>query len=151
MKEKKFTIDLTKKLKEAFKERNLKITPQRIAIYEEIVNSKEHPSTVHIFEKIRRSFPNISFDTINRTLTTFAEIGLIKTVEGSGDSKRYDPNIEQHHHFICVKCGRIIDFDSKELDNLQLPTELHNKFRILRHKVVVEGICDKCSKELIKT
>ncbi len=115
-----------------------------MAIYKELVNSTEHPSAVMIHERIRKYYPNVSLDTVNRTLITFSEIGLVKIIEGRGDPKRFDPNLRQHHHFRCTRCGRIIDFYNEEFDNLKVPEELQSKFIITGKRVNLEGICEKC-------
>ena len=87
------------------REHGLSITPQRVAIYKELISSSEHPSAITIYKKVSEYYPNISLDTVNRTLLTFHKIGLAKAVGGSGDPKRFDPNLEPHHHFRCVRCG----------------------------------------------
>jgi Fur family peroxide stress response transcriptional regulator len=126
------------------KENNLRNTPQRTVIYKELSKSKEHPSADMIFKKARRIFPDISFDTVNRTVLTFARIGVINVVEGYGDSKRFDPDIDDHHHFRCIRCNNIIDFHDKSYDNLKVPEEIENQFTGIRKKVCIEGICKKC-------
>jgi Fur family peroxide stress response transcriptional regulator len=126
---------------------NLKITPQRTAIYREIINSKDHPSASTIFNKIRKIFPDISFDTVNRTLLTFKEIGIVSTVEGYGEPKRFDPNTESHHHFRCIKCNNIIDIHHKSFDNIKIPEDIQKQFTVLNKRVVMEGVCDKCGKK----
>lgn len=126
------------------KDFGLNITPQRMAIYQELISSDEHPSAVTIFNKIRKYYPNISLDTVNRTLLTFHEIGLAKLVEGSGDAKRFDPNLDPHHHFRCVKCGQIVDFENPVYDSLDVPDEINSKFVITAKIVHLEGVCDNC-------
>ena len=126
------------------KEGNLKITPQRAAIYETLVNDKGHPSADVVFQRIRKKIPNISFDTVNRTLLSFADIGLLKIVEGFGRPKRFDPDMESHHHFQCIKCNKIIDFCDKTFDALEIPKDIKNRFTVTGKKVVLEGICDSC-------
>ncbi len=148
MNEEDLLVTTGEKLRKIFKKHNLKVTPQRVVIYKELIRSKEHPSATVIFDRIKRAFPNISFDTVNRTLLTFAELGLIKAVEGSGEPKRFDPNTAIHHHFICVRCGKIVDFKCDEFDKLQIPNEIKDRFNVLGHKVIVEGICDECSKNI---
>jgi len=123
---------------------NLKSTPQRTATYKELTGSKDHPTASTIFDKVRKSFPDISFDTVNRTLLTFSEIGLVSVVEGYGEPKRFDPNLQAHHHFRCVKCNNIIDFHNKSLDNIKIPQEIKTLFTVMNKRVVLEGICDKC-------
>jgi len=126
------------------KTHSLKITPQRMAIYRELIKSKEHPSADMMHNAIQREFPNISFDTVNRTLLTFADIGLAVIVEGYGDSRRFDPDTEPHHHFHCRKCGVIVDFRSGGCDTMEIPQDIDNRFTILSKRVILDGFCDRC-------
>jgi Fur family peroxide stress response transcriptional regulator len=122
----------------------MRITPQRIAIYKELITSLKHPSASMIYDRVRSYFPNISLGTVNSTLLTFAEIGLTKVLESSGDPKRFDPNLKEHHHFRCIKCGRIIDFYNEDFDSIKIPDEIKKRFVVLDKKVHLEGICEKC-------
>ncbi|MCX7988667.1 MAG: transcriptional repressor [Thermodesulfovibrio sp.] len=126
------------------KECGLKITPQRISIYKEVLNSENHPSAEIIYRRIKRIHPGISFDTVNRTLLTLSEMGLLEIVEGSGDVRRFDPNNKNHHHFRCKKCGKIVDFYNESYDKLEVPDYLKKKFIINKVRVLLEGICDNC-------
>jgi len=128
------------------KENGLKITPQRTAIYQELLKAKDHPSADVIYNRIVKKIPNISFDTVNRTLLTFTKIGITNAVEGYGQPKRYDPDISTHHHFRCIQCNSIIDFNNKEYDNITVPEELNRQFSVISKKVVLEGLCSKCRK-----
>ena len=129
------------------KENGLKITPQRTAIFQELLKAKDHPTADDIYKRIVKKIPNISFDTVNRTLLTFSKIGMIKIVEGYGQAKRYDPDQGLHHHFRCTRCGRIIDFHNKDYDNIAVPAEINKRFTVTSKKVVLEGLCGKCGKD----
>jgi len=126
------------------KKHGLKITPQRIAIYKEILNSKNHPSADEVFQTLKGDFSNISYDTVNRTLLSLAEIGLIDVVKSPGGARRFDPNPDIHHHLHCVKCGKIIDFTSEVCDKLKIPEEIQSQFTVLSKRVVLNGICKEC-------
>lgn len=130
--------------KKICRKHRMKITPQRVAIYRELLTSKKHPSASAIHRRIRNYYPNISLGTVNSTLLVFAKIGLAKVVASSGDPKRFDPNLEPHHHFKCIKCGKIIDFQSSMYDDITVPIEIDEKFIVLGKKVHIEGLCDKC-------
>lgn len=132
---------------EICREHGLNVTPQRAAIYKELISSKEHPSAVAILAQVRQTFPNISLDTVNRTLLTFHKIGLARVVESSGDPKRFDPNLEPHHHFRCVSCGTIVDFEHEEYDRLAIPPEIAEKHLIQEKVVHLKGICGVCRKK----
>jgi len=123
---------------------SLRVTPQRIEIYKQLINTDEHPSAEIVYEKVRKTFPSISFDTVNRTLLTLSRIGAAFIVEGSGDVRRFDGGMENHQHFKCIKCKRIVDFYYKPFENIKLPSNLARKFTVLKKTVYIEGICDLC-------
>jgi len=129
---------------EKCREVGLKITPQRMAVYKVLIESKQHPSAEVVFRKVRQVIPNISLDTVNRTLLTLAEIGAAFIVEGTGDVKRFDGKLETHQHFKCVKCKRIFDFHYKQFDNIPVPKNIRRRFTVLKKTVYFEGICDVC-------
>ena len=122
----------------------LKVTPQRMAIYKVLAESAQHPAAEMVFQEVRKAIPNISLDTVNRTLLTFSRTGLAFIVEGSGDAKRFDAKLESHQHFKCVNCKQITDFHHKPFDNIKVPLSLAGKFKILRKTVYLEGICRSC-------
>jgi Fur family peroxide stress response transcriptional regulator len=122
----------------------LKITPQRMAVYQTLLASAEHPSAEVVFRRVREIFPSISLDTVNRTLLTLSDMGAAFVVEGSGDAKRFDANLKNHQHFKCVKCKRIIDFHHEAFDAIDIPENLMPGFTVLRKTVYLEGYCDLC-------
>lgn len=127
-----------------FERHGLKKTPQRWAIWLELQNNQEHPSADAIYKRVREDHPHISYDTVNRTLVHFAELGMIHVVEGTSDVKRFDPMIKEHHHMRCLRCGSIIDFENDAYQDLPVPEMVDKKFKILRKKVVLEGLCARC-------
>ena len=126
---------------------DLKITPQRTVIYLEFLRAEDHPSADILYKRVKKSLPNISFDTVYRTLQSFSEIGLAYVLDGSGEPKRFDPNTRSHHHFRCTRCGNIYDFCSEFYDNMETPKELREDFKVNKKKVILEGICKYCNAE----
>ncbi|WP_022852314.1 Fur family transcriptional regulator [Thermodesulfatator atlanticus] len=135
---------LLEEFKKICQKNGIKVTPQRIAIYQELLKADDHPSAVVVYERIKKRFPNISLDTVNRTLLLFAELGLARIIEGHGDPKRFDPNTKPHHHFRCLKCGKIFDFYHEPYDELHVPEEISSRFKILYKRVNLEGFCENC-------
>ena len=125
----------------------LKVTPQRMAVYKTLVGSTEHPSAETVFRQVRKIFPNISLDTVNRTLLMLNEIDAAFVLEGLGGPKRFDANLKPHHHFKCVKCKRIIDIWHEPFDDIRVPESISKKFTVSRKAVYLEGICDKCQRK----
>jgi Fur family peroxide stress response transcriptional regulator len=132
--------------REKCRENNLKITPQRIVVYQALLNSKDHPNAEALHKRVKKIIPDISLDTVNRTLLTYSKIGIIHLVEGYGEARRYDPHLANHHHFRCVKCNAIIDFDYKSYDDIIVPGKIKKAHTVLRKKVLLEGYCNKCRK-----
>jgi Fur family peroxide stress response transcriptional regulator len=128
------------------KKYGLRITPQRCAVYKELLKSKKHPTADEMFQTVKQEFPNISYDTVNRTLLTFAEIGLVDVVSTKGGPRRFDPVMDNHHHFHCVNCGKIIDFYSEQYSNLQIPKNIKDDFTVFTKRVVLNGLCKQCRK-----
>lgn len=124
----------------------LKMTPQRLAVYKMLISTDIHPTAEDVYQEVRKYMPNISLDTVNRTLLTLTEIGAAFIVEGSGQPRRYDGGMENHQHFRCVKCGKIIDFCHETYNTIETPTAISH-FRLLRKTVYFEGYCDTCNPE----
>lgn len=122
----------------------LRVTPQRTEIYKQLISTEGHPSAEVLYEEVKKAFPSISFDTVNRTLLTLSQMGAASIVEGSGEVRRFDGNTDKHQHFRCIKCKRIVDFNYKPFDNIKLPPKLTRKFKVLKKTVYLEGICDLC-------
>jgi Fur family transcriptional regulator, peroxide stress response regulator len=133
---------------EAFKQickaHGFKVTPQRMIIYEELLKSQEHPSTDMLYQRINRAFPTISFDTVHRTLLTFSEIGVANIIEGTGNPKRFDANLDKHHHFQCLRCQQIFDIYNEAYNHLPIPADIQDRFQVLSQTVRLEGICPAC-------
>ena len=119
----------------------LKITPQRSIIYEELVKSKDHPSVNTLYQRVRKSLPNISFNTVYKTLLSFSKIGIVRPAEGYEEGRRFDPDMNNHHHLHCIRCQKIIDFTNASYDSIKVPSKLNEEFAVLNKKVVLEGIC----------
>jgi len=134
----------TEIIAQKIKKAGLKITPQRMAVLDALKNNQDHPTADAIYQKTKLKLPNISFDTVNRTLITFTQSGVIKIAEGQSGARRYDPMTEPHHHFHCVRCNKIIDFVNKEYDGIKLPENIAKKHQVLDQKIVLDGICQNC-------
>ena len=131
---------------ERCRENGLKVTPQRVAIYEEMCRSDNHPTAEQVYFGVKRRFSTISLNTVNQTLLTFSKVGIVEIVEGFGNPRRYDPNLRTHHHVHCVKCGGILDFNNPQYDKLQAPQNIKRQYDSLALKVILSGICSECRK-----
>lgn len=99
------------------KESNLKVTPQRLVIFDAVCHLN-HPSAEEITDYIRKTHPNIATGTIYKTLDTFVASGIIKRVKTDSDVMKYDGVLTPHHHLYCAESERIEDYDDTELNTL---------------------------------
>ena len=99
-------------------EKGLKVTPQRVAIYEAVVKLKNHPTAENIIDYIRKNHPNISVGTVYKVLDSLVENKLLKKVKSEKDVMRYDAILQLHHHLYCNETERIEDYEDPELDRL---------------------------------
>jgi len=82
--------------------------------------------------------------SVYRTLELFEENGLISRVLTLSPQARYDANQDEHHHFICVRCQRVLDSQDPRLQELPVRETAPAGFRVLSHRVQVLGLCPAC-------
>jgi len=99
-------------------EKGLRVTPQRLSIFEAILTLQNHPTAEDVIAFIRNDHPNIATGTVYKVLDSLAENELILRVKTDKGVMRYDAMIENHHHFYCTDSDKIMDYFDAELDEL---------------------------------
>lgn len=131
-------------LSTTFKSKNLKLTPQRIAVYQMLKGTKCHPSAEKIYNSIKDQYPTMSLATVYKTLKTLAEVGLIQEINVGEGNFRYDANALNHPHIACINCGRVDDIENEDLSYLNESIKPHTDYQIISNKVYFYGICTEC-------
>jgi Fur family peroxide stress response transcriptional regulator len=90
--------------------------------------------------------PSLSLATIYKVLDALAKLGVVKEVHVSADSKRYEANLEKHHHLICTRCKKIIDFSDGRFDAI-IPLKRVPGFVAQSVSVQVFGLCAPCAEK----
>ncbi|MEB3342571.1 Fur family transcriptional regulator [Okeania sp.] len=121
--------------------KGLRITPQRFAVYTNLLSRSDHPTVEDILNEVNRELPISSKATIYSALTVLREVGLVKEVLLEEGLTRYDANIKPHHHFCCQNCGAIVDINWEIFSNIKLD-KLPQGLRAESYEVIVKGICD---------
>lgn len=127
-----------------FKEKKLKLTPQRLAVYNYLINTTAHPSADMIYTDIHIQYPTMSLATVYKALKTLVEVGLIQEINVGEGNFRYDANSFPHPHLQCLKCGRVDDFMDFTLDDLNASAQMHTDYKIVSSKVYFYGYCKDC-------
>lgn len=130
-----------------FKEKNLKLTPQRYAIYKYLRSTKTHPSAEMIYDELKVDYPTMSLATVYKTLRTLIELGLVQEINVGEDNFRFDAAVNMHPHIICNSCRRVDDLDGIDLSYLDKDAESHSGYRVTNHKLYFYGICPECNKK----
>ena len=141
-------------LRAKLSERGYKMTPQRKEILKIFVehSDKHHMSAEDVYNLLRKSDSEIGLATVYRALDLLSELGILVQVEFGDGCARYelntaDPNTHHHHHLICVKCKRVIEFEEDLLDDLETTIAEESGFRILNHEVKFFGYCKDCQSQ----
>lgn len=129
---------------EALKADGLRMTHQRLEVIRELASATHHPDADALFRSVRERVPTISRDTVYRTLSTLASRGLIERIASPGGA-RFDPDVSMHHHFACVRCGRILDLGTEDLGSLDIPADLPDVAEVTSVRLEIKGVCAECA------
>ena len=123
------------------KDHAIKVTPQRLDVLRYLDRHRTHPTVERIYAALKMNHPSLSKTTVYNTLETLKKNHLVTVLSISGSESRYDLTKNLHHHFLCTRCGRIIDVDitcpniNKIIEGGHHIDEVHGYFR---------GICSTC-------
>jgi Fur family ferric uptake transcriptional regulator len=108
-------------------------------------DNQTHPTVEQVYNAVKKKLTRISKATVYQNLKFLTENGLVQEVNIKGIS-RFEPNLEPHHHIICKNCGKIIDFESKELIDYSLKIAKKLKqMNIESASTNFFGICKECT------
>lgn len=128
-------------------EKGLKSTHQRDDIVETFLKTKSHISVEEILQEVRKKNPKIGYATVYRTMKLLTECGLAFERHFGDGQTRYEhlPDENSHHdHLICTKCGRIVEFENKRIEQLQKEVAEKMGFKVVNHKLELYGLCKNC-------
>ncbi len=126
------------------KSKQLRVTPQRFAVYTNLLSRTDHPTAEQILADLNQAGPVSSQATVYSALQALRRVGLVREVLLEEGVSRYDAKVEPHHHFRCQVCGAIADIPWQTfagvLELQRLPAHLHGE----SYEVTVRGRCDRC-------
>lgn len=122
----------------------LAITVQRRAIFEAVLARSDHPTADQVYADVRERLRGISRTTVYRVLEALARIGAIARACHPGTAARYDPVVVRHHHLVCLRCEKVVDFNDPQFDTLPLPQGTPHGFAIQDLCVHLRGLCAAC-------
>jgi len=126
----------------------LSVTTQRLAIFEALAASREHPSAEQIHHAVQRKQPSLSLATVYKNLEALKAIGAVADVNPLHEQARYEAALpgagagRPHHHLVCVSCKKVRDLHDRGLDGLRIADAQGFSVRAVR--VQAEGLCPEC-------
>lgn len=126
------------------KHNDIRITPQRYAILEYLIESHAHPTADEIYQALVDRFPNMSVATVYNNLRLFTKIGFVQEMAYGDASSRFDFASKPHYHAICEECGKIVDTYYPGLEDVEVATEQLTGFKIHEHRMELYGVCPEC-------
>lgn len=143
------------RLKEQLKLKGYKLTPQRRAVVNMVIENKgSHLTAEELYDLVKKDCPEIGLATVYRTIQLLEEIGLLSKLNLDDGCNRYElideDEIHQHHHLICRKCGKVIEVEEDLLEVIEKTVESKYNFMIENHSLKFIGICEDCINKCIK-
>jgi len=126
----------------------LRRTGQRDLIMEIFLRTEEHLTSEDLYWLVQKDDPSVGHTTVYRTLKLLTEAGLAREVR-FGDNKTYYEhhyNHEHHDHMICTECGKVVEFFSPEIEDLQERVAAEYGFKLTHHSMRILGLCEDCLK-----
>ena len=118
---------------------------QREEIIKVVKDSYNHPTAEDVYMIVKAKDPAVSRSTVYRNLNLLAELKTINKISMQVGADRYDYVRERHNHAICVKCGKICDFDYDfEFEKIKSLVKEQTGIEISDNRIALEGICDSC-------
>lgn len=123
-----------------------KLTPQRDAVFQVILDREDHPTASEIFEAAKLRLPSISYATVYNSLRYLRDAGLVHEIKFGDSASRYDRETDRHDHAICNNCGKLVDFDLPQTAQLMQAAARKSQFKAESIHLTLKGLCPACRK-----
>lgn len=122
-----------------------RLTPQRREVYDVLLAERDHPTATELFIRAKKRMPAISLATVYNCLETLVDCGLAKQVNVDREATRYCPNLEDHGHFICERCGKVTDVPTAKKGRSEKSWHLPEEFVVTHAEFTLRGLCPDCN------
>ena len=122
-----------------------RLTRQRREVYEVLLETRDHPSAVQVFNRVQQKMPTISLATVYNCLETLTQCGLVQQVNLDRGPSRFCPNTHQHAHFMCTQCHGVHDVDLPDAKELSRPWHLPDGYVVSHYEFSLRGLCRQCA------
>src|SRR3954463_10107888 len=131
---------------EALRGRGQPVTPQRLVIHRLLRERNRHVSADELLDAVEERLSNVSLPTVYSTLELFEELGFVRRVGSVGGRVLWDSRLDDHHHVICSRCGKVEDIDVPVDASAAVTAARDAGFSDARAGLVVTGLCRACAR-----
>jgi Fe2+ or Zn2+ uptake regulation protein len=136
---------LGQRLEDALRASGRRSTIQRRLILEVLAEGSVHLDASELHARVRERDPSISLATVYRTLAVLKEIGLVEEHRLGQDHGLYEAiHDEPHYHFTCLRCGKVIEFDTPLVERIEQELSEREGIGVARTHLLVSGYCAQC-------
>ena len=141
------TLNRMSTLKAYLESNGLKTTAQRDFIADSFFRTNTHISLDELLKKVKRKNPRVGYATVYRTMKLLTDSGLALERRFGDGQTRYEnmPEDGHHDHMICIKCGKISEFQNQKIEQLQIETAKKLGYSVINHKLELYGYCSECT------
>jgi len=121
--------------------RGMRMTEQRRIIAQVLARSADHPDVEELYRRCAEIDPHLSISTVYRTVKLFEDAGIIERHDFREGRARYEQMSETHHdHLIDLRSGKVIEFQSEEIERLQADIARRLGYRLVDHRLELYAV-----------
>ena len=138
--------------KRLFEDEGIDRIDDRLAVLGAFLAMERHITFEELLESLKNEGRKLEPEFVRKTLSLLCRYGFAVKKEFEGRPPLYEHRHLGHHHdhLICTKCGQILEFESRQMENLQVEIAALHGFHMLQHKMEIYGLCSECLKDRIR-
>lgn len=138
-------MKLKQNILEKLKEQGYKMTPKRLLMIDLLLIATEPVSVLDLYEQVRLTYPDISLDTVYRTLNTLIDLEVVNNIAGLGkQGDKYELSVTHHHHLVCLRCGQTLCLHYCPISPDFKRFVQNQGYALIRHDLELYGLCNQC-------
>jgi Fur family ferric uptake transcriptional regulator len=138
--------------KRLFEDEGIDRIEERLSILEVFLGIEQHITFQELMNALKVNGRSFEPDLVKKTLNLLCRYGFAAKKEFEGQPPRYEHrHLGFHHdHLICTRCGKILEFENRQMEDLQVEIAALHGFRVIQHKMEMYGLCSDCQKDRVR-
>ncbi|MFH1460630.1 MAG: transcriptional repressor [Candidatus Omnitrophota bacterium] len=137
---------------EFLKQKQIKKSRQRDIVLDIFLSTERHLTIAQLYDLVRKKYPQIGYATVYRAINLIQQAGVAERIDFGDGLSRFERKYgqEQHDHLICIECGKFVEIVNSEVKKIQEKIAKENGFILKKHKIQLQGLCNKCNRKNVK-